>query len=138
MKWLTNIMISDVITVEKGTPIMDVVAKLIEHNVTGLPVVNDKGEVIGIISEKDILALAIQVQQGTCSAGGEGMLVEDFMTKDVVTVEATESMTSLCSCLMKNEFRRLPVLLNGKLVGIATRRDVISHIFDMHTHARTR
>jgi CBS domain-containing protein len=138
MKWLNDIMISDVFTVEKGTPIMDVVAKLVKHNVTGFPVVNDKDEVIGIISEKDILALAIQVQQGTCSAGGEGMLVEDFMTKDVVTIEATESMTSLCSCLMKNKFRRLPVLLSGKLVGIATRKDVISHIFDIHTHARTR
>jgi CBS domain-containing protein len=132
MKWITNIMISEVVTAEKGTPVMEAVEKLIKHNVTGLPVVDGKDEVIGIISEKDVLALAIQIQEGTYPSKGEGMLVEDFMTKDVVTIEATESMTALCSCLMKNKFRRLPVLLNGKLVGIITRRDVISYLFDIH------
>lgn len=132
MKWITNIMIADVMTVEEGTPVMKAVEKLIKYNVTGMPVVDENDQVIGIISEKDVLALAIQVHEETCPIEKEGMLVEDFMTKDVTTIEATESMTSLCSCLMKNKFRRLPILLNGKLVGIATRRDVISHIFDIH------
>ena len=132
MKWITNIMISDVITVEIGTPIMKAVEKIVKRNVTGLPVVNKKDEVVGIISEKDILALGIQMQGKNCTLQDEGMLVEDFMTKNVVTIDANESMTSLCSCLMKNEFRRVPVLLNNKLVGIVTRKDVISHVFDLH------
>ena len=132
MKWINEIMISDVITVEKGTPVIDAVEKLVKSNITGLPVINNKDEVIGIISEKDVLALAIRIQEKTYNSEDEGMLVEDFMTKDVITIEATESLTALCSCLMKNKFRRLPVVLNHKLVGIATRRDVISHIFDIH------
>lgn len=132
MRWINDIMISDVVTVEKGTSVTEAIEKLVKSNITGLPVVNNNDEVIGIISEKDVLALAIQIQEGTCPSQGEGMLVEDFMTKDVVTIEATESMTALCSCLIKNEFRRLPVMLNGKLVGIVTRRDVISYIFDIH------
>ncbi len=131
MKWINDIMISDVVTVEKGTSVIDAVEKLVKSNVTGLPVVNNDSKVIGIISEKDVLALAIQIQEEECPPQ-EDMLVEDFMTKDVVTIEATESLTALCSCLMKNKFRRLPVLLNGKLVGIVTRKDVISYIFDTH------
>ncbi len=132
MKWINDIMISDVVTVEKGTSVTEAIEKLVKSNITGLPVVNTDNEVIGIISEKDVLALAIRIQEKTYNTEEEGMLVEDFMTKDVVTIEATESMTALCSCLMKNKFRRLPVLLKGKMVGIVTRRDVISHIFDTH------
>ncbi len=132
MKWINDIMISDVVTVEKGTPVTGAVEKLVKSNITGLPVVNNDNEVIGIISEKDVLALAISIQEKTYSPEKEGMLVEDFMTKDVVTIEATESLTALCTCLMKNRFRRLPVLLNGKLVGIVTRRDVISYILDIN------
>jgi len=131
MTWINDIMISDVVTVEKGTHVLDAVEKFMKFNVTGLPVVNDKGEVIGIISEKDVLSLAINLQENNFPCEKKGMLVEDFMTKDVVTIEATESLNALCSCLLKNKFRRLPVLLNGKLVGVAARSDVISYIFDM-------
>lgn len=131
MMWVNDIMITDVVTVEKGAPVTEAVEKLVKFNVTGLPVVNDKGEVIGIISEKDVLSLAINIRRKTCPCEEEGMLVEDFMTTDVVTIEATESLNALCACLLKNNFRRLPVLLNGKLVGIVARRDAISYIFDM-------
>ena len=131
MTWINDIMISDVVTVEKGTPIIEAIEKLIKSNVTGLPVINNNSEVVGVISEKDVLSLAIRNQEKKYSCKEEGLLVEDFMTKDVVTIEATESLNALCSCLLKNKFRRLPVLLNGKLVGIATRRDVISYIFDV-------
>ena len=130
MTWINDIMKSDVVTVEKGSPVLEAVEKLIKFNVTGLPVVNDKSEVVGIISEKDVLSLAVNLQEKSSCCEDEGLLVEDFMTKDVVTIEATESLNALCSCLLKNKFRRLPVLLNGKLVGVAARRDVISYIFD--------
>lgn len=129
MKWINDVMISDVVTVEKGTPVTKAIEKLVKSNVTGLPVVNDDDEVIGIISEKDVLSLAISTQEKTYCSGKKGLNVEDFMTKDVVTIDATESLNALCACLLKNEFRRLPVLLNGKLVGIVTRRDVIAYIF---------
>ena len=120
-----------VVTAEKGTPIMEAIQILIKHNFTGLPVVDSKNQVIGIISEKDVLSLAIRVKESSQTTKREDMRVEDFMTKEVVTIEATESLTALCSCLMKNKFRRVPVVLSDKLVGIVTRRDVISHMFEL-------
>ena len=126
-----DIMKSQVVTVEKGTPVMEAVQILVENNFTGLPVVDTKDRVIGIISEKDVLSLAIRVQEQSYSPEQEELRVEDFMTKKAVTIEATESLTALCSCLMKNQFRRVPVVLNNKLVGVASRRDVISDIFHL-------
>ena len=131
MKWVNDIMIPDVVTVKKGTPVTEAIEKLVKCNVAGLPVINDNGELIGIISEKDVLSLAISFREKNYSCEEEGLLVEDFMTKDVVTIEVTESLNAVTSCLLKNKFRGLPVLSNGKLAGIATRRDVISYILDM-------
>ena len=53
------------------------------------------------------------------------------MKKDVITIEATESTEASCSCLNKNNFRRVPVVIKNKLVGVVTRKDVISHIFNL-------
>ena len=107
---IRDVMKTHVVTVEKGTPVTEAVQILVEHNFTGLPVVATEDQVIGIISEKDVLSLAIRVQEQSYSPEQEELRVEDFMTKDAVTIEATESLTALCSCLTKNKFRR--VLLN--------------------------
>lgn len=131
MAKISDIMKSQVVTVERGTPVMEAIQILVKHNFTGLPVVDTDNQVIGVISEKDILSLAIRARELSYSAEQKDMRVEDFMTKDTVTIEATESLTALCSCLMKNKFRRLPVVLNNKLVGIVTRRDVISYILNI-------
>jgi len=126
-----DIMKSRVVTVEKGTRITEAIEMLVKHNFTGLPVVDKRNQVVGIVSEKDVLSLAIRTQERLYDPEQEDMRVEDFMTKDVVTIEATESLAALCSCLLKNKFRRVPVVLNNELVGIVTRRDVISHIFNI-------
>jgi len=128
MTQVADIMKQEVVTVEKGANVMDAIRKLVKYNFTGLPVVDDKDRVIGIVSEKDVLALAIRVNEKKYVSDETHLRVEDFMTKEVVTVEATESLTALCSCLMKNEFRRVPVVLKNKLVGIVSRKDVISYI----------
>jgi len=127
---IEHVMKTNVVTVEKGTPIMDAVRKLVEHDFTGLPVVDDRNRVVGILSEKDVLALALRRIEGTDDSVEKGLWVDDFMTRDVTCIEATDSFASLCSCLMKNEFRRVPIVAKGKLVGIVTRRDIILHILN--------
>jgi len=131
MTQVADIMKQEVVTVEKGTNILDAVRKLVKQNFTGLPVVDDKNQVIGIVSEKDVLALAIRINEKEYVSDETHLCVEDFMTKDVVTIEGTESFTALCSCLIKNEFRRVPVVLKNKLVGIISRKDVISYILEI-------
>jgi CBS domain-containing protein len=118
-----NIMTADVISVKKDTPIDDAVDLLVENNVTGLPVVDDDMNLVGVISEKDMLSLLSEPE----SSAGK---VEDYMTKDVVSFEQDEDMIAICECLVNNNFRRVPIVDNGRLVGIVSRRDIIKYILE--------
>ena len=128
MMHISDVMKTSVVTVEKGTPVMKAIEKLVEHNLSGLPVVDNRNRVVGMLSEKDVLALAVRIHDKAYESGDIELKVEDFMTKEVVTVEANDSFTSLCNCLIKNQFRRVPVVADGILVGIISRRDIITSI----------
>ncbi len=116
-------MTTEVITVRKQTSISRVIETLVENNVTGLPVVNDDMTLAGVITEKDILHLLFGLKD-------ESAKVEDFMTKDVVSFEQDEDVIAICECLVQNDFRRVPIVAKGKLVGIISRKDLIRHILE--------
>jgi len=105
------IMTTDVIAVKKQTPISRVVEILLENNITGLPVVNDDMTIAGIISEKDVLNLLSDLKDDSAK-------VEDFMIKNIVSFDQDEYLIAICECLIKNHFRRVPIVSEGKLVGI--------------------
>jgi CBS domain-containing protein len=121
---IKNVMTTDVITVNKNAPLYDVIRLLIEHNITGMPVVDDNMHLVGIISEKNILRLLYEVEYFTSAT------VEDFMTTDVVSFDVEDSLVNVCDCLIQNQFRRVPVLSKGKLVGIISRKNIINNIFE--------
>jgi CBS domain-containing protein len=132
MTEINDIMKTDVITVERKTPILDAIRTLLEHNFTGLPVVDKKGYIVGIITEKDVLALAMSIHDKTYESDTAAANVEDFMTPDVVTVEVTETLKQVCSNLMKHPFRRIPIVSKGKLVGLVSRKDIIAYIMNLN------
>ncbi len=117
------IMTTDIITVKRDTPISRVVEILVDNNITGLPVVNDDRTLAGIISEKDVLSLVYDSEDYSAK-------VEDFMTKDVVSFEQNEDLIAICECLVKNDFRRVPIVADGKLVGVISRKDIIKYILE--------
>jgi CBS domain-containing protein len=98
------------------------------NNVTGLPVVNDDGAVVGVITERDVLKL---LNRGSDKPG----TVEEFMTTNVVCFEQDARLSDVADCLMMNRFRRVPVLAQGRLVGIISRRDIIQHINHLEQEA---
>jgi len=122
---IENIMTKDVITVKKDTPIQETIRIMIENNITGLPVVDSHMQLVGIISEKDIMILLYNV-------GSRTGKVEDFMTRKVVCFMLEDSLAEVCECLLKNHFRRVPIVTGPKkkLVGIITRTDIVRSIFE--------
>lgn len=122
---IENIMTKDVITVKKDTSIQETIRIMIENNITGLPVVNKRMQPVGIISEKDIMILL-------CNVGSRTGKVEDFMTRNVVCFKLEDSLAEVCECLIKNHFRRVPIVTGPKkkLVGIITRKDIVLGIFE--------
>lgn len=116
-----EIMKTDVISVTKGEDICEAVRIMALNNITGLPVVNDDGTIAGVLTEKDVLKLLYRGQDkpGT---------VAEFMTTSVVCFEQDDNLADITGCLMRNHFRRVPILNKGRLVGIISRRDIIRHI----------
>jgi len=124
-----DVMKSDLITVTQSTEIPKAISILAENNITGMPVVDDNFKLVGLISEKDVLAIAYRIIEGAPDALSSHKEVGDIMTTDVVSFSPDDHLVDVCRCIMKNPFRRVPVTKNGKLVGIISRKDIISHSF---------
>jgi len=114
---------TDVITIKKQTPIYEAIEILLDSNITGLPVVNEDGTIAGIISEKDVLELLSDLKDSSAK-------VEDFMTEEVVSFDWEDDLIEICECLIKSNFRRVPITAQEKLTGIISRKDLIKYILE--------
>jgi len=115
---------TDLITVKKQTPIYEAIGIMVDNSITGLPVVNDDMTLAGVISEKDVLKLLYDLQDkpGT---------VDEFMTGETVCFDQNDNLIDICECLIENNFRRVPILAEGKLAGIISRKDIIAYILKL-------
>ena len=102
--------------------IMKAVDYLLRHRVTGAPVVDSNGMLLGIITETDLLKLLTQGIQGHSP---NEATVADYMSTDVVTVPQTADIYYVAGIFLNNNFRRLPVVEDGKIVGAITRYDLL-------------
>ena len=116
-----TIMKTGLITVNRQASIYDAIRLLVEKNITGLPVLNDDGTVAGIISEKDMLRLLYNIEDKPGK-------FEEFMTEDIVSFKADDSLIDIAESFIKSNFRRVPIVEDGKLVGIISRKDIIEYI----------
>ena len=118
-----DIMTTNVVSVTKETPIYEAMELLIENEITGMPVVDDEMNLIGVITEKDCLRLFYGDQDE------QNRTVRHFMTQPAVHYNENDSLRTICDFMMINYFRRIPVTTKkGKVVGILSRPDVIKYI----------
>jgi CBS domain-containing protein len=141
-----DIMETEVPTVEPGQPVEDAIRLLRENDLPGVPVINDGGRCVGIITEND---LVISDEEGDLHLphyiqlfGGVVYLeplhrfedrlrkafastVQDMMTPDPVTVEADAEVETAAQLIARHRHNRLPVVEHGRFVGIVTRLDVL-------------
>jgi CBS domain-containing protein len=108
-------------TVSADTSILDAVDFLLNNHVTGAPVVDAQGAVIGILTEKDCLRLLSTGMEADLPRG----TVRDFMTTEVASVEPGMNVYFVAGLFLKATYRRLPVIEKGKLVGAITRFDIL-------------
>lgn len=112
-----EITIRDVVTINPNSTIAEVRDVMQNESISGLPVM-DNGEMVGIISKRDI--------NPVIRSGEEGKFVKDIMTSEVVTIEETISAEEALNIAYENKVERLPVLRDGKLVGIITIKDILN------------
>ena len=108
-----DIMTREVVTVTPETPVEELAKILAERNISGVPVVDEAGNVVGIATEADII-----------TKGKEGK-VANIMTREVVSVCEDTPVEEIARILTERGIKRVPVLREGKLVGIVSRADIV-------------
>jgi len=122
-------MAGSIVSFKPETDVLDAIHELVRHRIAGAPVVNDQGELVGMLSELDCLKVSLNAGY----YGDWGGPVADFMTPDVETVDADMNIVDLAQKFIDCRFRRFPVLRNNRLVGQISRRDVLRALTNLST-----
>lgn len=148
--YIKNIMTRDVITVREDDTVEKCANLLITHNLSGLPVVDEVGKVVGMVTEGDLIRRASRIEGPAALEvlGGifylespkkfvddlvksMGNLAKDIMTKDLITVSPDKAIEDAATLLVRNKIKRLPVIdKEGNLIGIVSRKDIMNYLFN--------
>lgn len=134
-----DIMRRDVITVRPETPLKEVARLLVEHGISGLPVVDAEGRVLGVVSEADLilkergpeserprlLGALLGDRSRAALSKVEARTAGDAMTSPAVTIEPGAPIRAAAALMVERQVNRLPVVEEGRLVGIVTRADLV-------------
>ena len=116
-----DFMTKNPLSISPETEIMRAVHLLVAEDISGLPVTDAQVRLVGILTERDCIAVALQAgyfdELGGC--------VEQYMTTSVETVEPDSSLMDLAELFARAPFRRCPVVEEGRLVGLICRRDIL-------------
>ena len=110
-----DVMTARVITVRENVMKHQAARLLTQHRISGLPVVNEDGVLVGVVSELDVISK-------------EGLRVGDIMTRNVISVAADTKVDDVRHIFVHEHIRRLPVLEQGKVVGIVSRADLVREV----------
>ena len=136
---IKDIMIKDVTSALPDCKLYNLLEILSRHKITGVPVVNKEQEVIGYISQHDIIKTTLPNYLGIISSDSilaefiqlskslkenSNRPISDFMRKNVITVDENDNEVLVADLIIRNKVQRLPVIRNKKLVGIVTLTDI--------------
>ncbi len=122
-----EIMSRDCYRVTANASITTLAEGLALHRLPGVPVVDDNDNLIGFISEQDVLGKLLQ----SAYLNDEAPLVKELMRNEVLSVSPTKSITDLAQEMLGQKPKVYPVTEQGRLCGIVTRRDVLTAILRM-------
>ena len=136
-----DVMVTNVITVHPDTSVKEIAEILLANRISALPVVDKAGSLLGIVSEADLMHRAEVGTERPSSwwlefLTGKEALAQDFiksharraadvMTRQVIAVTADTPLTRIVSLLEKHRIKRVPVVDNGKVIGIVSRANLV-------------
>ncbi|PYZ94682.1 hypothetical protein CR194_03890 [Salipaludibacillus keqinensis] len=144
-----DIMTTSVVSVTLDDSVKTCAKLLMEHQFSGLPVIDEKGQLVGIVTESDLIKRASNVRSPAVLELLGGLIyldnpnkyidelkramaekVKDLMSTKVVTINEDDTIEQAATTLLAKKFKRLPVVdSEGKVVGIISRRDILSYLY---------
>lgn len=143
----SDVMITNVTTVKPSTKVQEVAEILVTKRISGMPVVDDSGKVVGMISEGDLLRRSAEgawpkawgppprwgwvrlLMDGddldTEYVTQPDRRVAEIMTYDIISAEPETSVSDIAALLVHHRIKRVPIVRNGKLVGLVSRANII-------------
>jgi CBS domain-containing protein len=116
-----DIMVTKPVVFTSDTDLLDAVSILVDRHITGAPVVDARGNLIGLLTERDFLRAALVAGYH----GERGGCVGDYMSRDVEAVNADDSLLDVATRFVETKRRRYPVIEDNRVVGVVVRRDVL-------------
>lgn len=123
---VSDYMARDLVTLSPDMEINRAMNVLLDHGISGAPVVDAQGWLVGVLSKKDCLKAALEASYYRQWGG----TVDKYMARDVKTVEAGMDIIAATRAFVDSSFRRFPVLDNGELVGQISRADALRAMRD--------
>ena len=121
-----DVMTSTVITAKGNMLITDIIKLLLRWHISGVPIVDDNGKLLGIITEHDVVNFALSGQAATTTAS-------EVMTTNVVTYSPDTLVVEIINYFAAHRIRRVPVIENNKVIGIISRRDIVRYMDQMYS-----
>jgi CBS domain-containing protein len=136
-----DVMVSNVITVGVNASIGEVAAILLNNHISAAPVVDEKGDLVGIVSEGDLIRRPeigtakrhswwLELISNKWASASEyikshSRMVADVMTRDVITAKPDTPLGDIAAMLERNRIKRVPIVDGGKLVGLVSRGNIL-------------
>lgn len=123
---VADIMTTRLITFAPDMNVHEAIRILLEQRISGAPVVDAAGALVGVLSKKDCLKIVFSSRYHDDWGGP----VRDFMSTPVETLDASMDLVSAVQCFLGSHFRRFPVLREGRLVGQVSRYDILKSLVE--------
>jgi CBS domain-containing protein len=116
-----DVMTREVITIAPEAGLEEAIRTLVDNKISGMPVCDDVGTIIGMISERDILNFMF-------SGNLKLTKVKEAMSNSVISFSSDTDIDKLCLAMGEKQIRRIPIIERGKLIGIVSRRSIIKTV----------
>lgn len=123
---IRDFMVSKPVVFTIDTDLLDAVRVLVDRRISGAPVVDERGNLVGFLTERDFLRAALVAGYH----GESGGCVGEYMSSDVQAVNADDSLIDVATRFIETKYRRYPVIEDNRVVGVVARRDVLRAVLD--------
>ena len=117
-----EIMTRNVFTISPEASVQEIAQLLSRKSISGVPVIDKDGQIIGIVTEADIIG----------KVNREDMCVADIMSPEIIFVTEDTQVGQIAMLLVERKIKRVPVMRDGKLVGIVCRADIVQAVAQGH------